>query len=443
MKKVLAFVFLFLVFCGFGVHGINFYKNDINSESVYVINKNSMAPVIEKNAKQRRSPASLTKIMTYIVACENIKDVSNYKIKVRQDVLDMVDPESSGCKLKDGEEFTALELFHCMMICSSGYAAMVIADYAGGGVENFVDLMNQKAQELGCNDTHFKNPDGIYDSEQYTTAEDMYKITKYAMNLPEFLNITGKSEYNLFNDDRDPIVTTNKMIDRKRGGEYYLPIVKGIKTGYLEQAGRCLVSYAEKNGETYIAVVMGGPVKDKKGAKIEKNMAMVDTKNIYLWIFENLVSAKLFSKDSPLKEISLKYVWNHDKLLISPQSDFYFSLPKNFSKDDIYVSFEIPGSVEAPVEAGDMMGTAEIFYKNEKIGDMNLVSSQTFKKNYLLVLNNFICGMFLSPISIMVFSLVMLFFVFYVLAFFRGNKKRKRRRGNVRVFYGPGNRKKY
>ncbi len=443
MKKILAFVFLFLIFCECGVYGINFYKNDINSESVYVINKNSMVPIIEKNTKQRRSPASLTKIMTYIVACENIKDVSNYKIKVCQDVLDMVDPESSGCKLKDGEEFTALELFHCMMICSSGYAAMVIADYAGGGIENFVDLMNQKAQSLGCNDTHFKNPDGIYDSEQYTTAEDMYKITKYAMNLPEFLNITGKAEYNLFNDNRDPIVTTNKMIDKKRGGEYYLPIVKGIKTGYLEQAGRCLVSYAEKNGETYVAVVMGGPVKDKNGAKIEKNMAMVDTKNIYLWIFENLVSAKLFSKDSPLKEIALKYVWNHDKLLLSPQSDFYFSLPKNFSKDDIYVRFEIPDSVEAPVEAGDMMGTAEIFYKNEKIGDMNLVSGQTFKKNYLLVFNSFICGIFLSPISIMVFSLIMLFLVFYIFSFFRGNKKRKRRKGNVRVFYGSGNRKKY
>lgn len=443
MKKFLAFVLLILFFCGLGVNGLNFYKNDINSESVYVINKNSDTPIIEKNAKQKRSPASLTKIMTYIVACESTKEVNTSKIKVRQEVLDMVDPESSGCKLKDGEEFTMMELFHCMMICSSGYAAMVIADYVGNGIDSFVDLMNQKAQALGCDDTHFKNPDGIYDSEQYTTAEDMHKITKYAMNLPEFLNITGKSEYYLFNDSRDPIVTTNKMIDKKRGGVYYLPCVKGIKTGYLEQAGRCLVSCAEKNGETYIAVVMGGPVKDNKGAKLEKNMAMVDTKNIYLWIFENLVSKKLYSKDSPLKEIKLKYVWNHDKLLLSPQSDFYFSLPKNFSTDDITVNCKTKDLVEAPIEAGDVMGAAEVFYKNEKIGEFNLVSNQAFEKNYLLVFNEFVRGVFLSPISIIVFSLALLFLVFYIMSFLRGNKRRRRRRANVKVFSNPRNRRRY
>ena len=443
MKRFLAFVFLFLILFSSVVYGLNFYNSDINSESVYVINKNSATPVIEKNINQKRSPASLTKIMTYIVACENIKDVNTNKIKVRQEVLDMVDPESSGCKLKDGEEFTMLELFHCMMICSSGYAAMVIADYVGNGIDNFVDLMNQKAHMLGCSNTHFKNPDGIYDDEQYTTAEDMYKITKYAMGLPEFLNITGKSEYYLFNDNRDPIVTTNKMIDRKRGGEYYLPCVKGIKTGYLEEAGRCLVSYAEKNGETYIAIVMGGPVKDKKGAKIERNLAMVDTKKIYTWIFENLVSAKLYSKDFPVKEIELKYVWNHDKLLVYPQYDFYFSLPKNFSKDDIYINFKIQDIVEAPVEAGDIIGTAEIFYKNEKIGDFNVVSSQTFKKNYLLVFNNFLRELFLSPISTMAISLFILLLVFYIFAVLKGNRRRKRRRSNVRVFSGYRNRKKY
>lgn len=444
MKRFLSFIFLLLILFNPVAYGLNFYNDDINSEAVYVINKNSTTPIIEKNINQRRSPASLTKIMTYIVACENIKDVSNYKIKVRQEVVDMVDPESSGCELKAGEEFTALELFHCMMICSSGWAAMVLADYAGGGVENFVDLMNKKAQELGCKDTYFKNPDGFYDSEQYTTAEDMYKITKYAMNLPEFLNITGKSEYSLFNDKRDPIVTTNKMIDKKRGGDYYLPYVKGIKTGYLEEAGKCLISYAEKNGETYVAVVMGGPVVDKKGARIEKNLAMIDTKKIYKWVFENLVSAKLYSKDSPLKEIDLKYVWNHDKLLVYPQSDFYFSLPKNFSKDDIRISFNVKDFVEAPVEAGDVMGTAEIFYKDEKIGDFNVVSSQTFNKNYLLVFNSFFCGLFLSPISTIVISLVILFLVFYIFAILKGNKRRKkRRRGNVKVFSGYRNRKKY
>ena len=99
--------------------------------------------------------------------------------------------------------------------------------------------------------------------------------------------------------------------------------------------------------------------------------------------------------------------------------------------------------MEAPVEAGDIIGTAEIFYKNEKIGDFNVVSSQTFKKNYLLVFNNFLRKLFLSPISTMAISLFILLLVFYIFAVLKGNRRRKRRRSNVRVFSGYRNRKKY
>lgn len=427
-KKLYIIIFSLLILLNLGnTKAAMFYEGNLSSDVVYVINKSTGTAVIEKNINKKRSPASITKIMTFIIAYEKSKDIDKTKVKATKEVLDLVDPESSGCELKDGEEFTILDLFHCMLICSSGDAAMVLANYAGGNVENFVNLMNEKAQSLRCTNTHFTNPDGFYNENQYTTAEDIYKITTYAMNIPGFLDIVAKSEYSLFGDERDPIVTTNKMIDPKRGGEYYLPYVKGIKTGYLEEAGRCLVSYAEKNNSTYICIVLGGPTTDEQGHSIEQNMAMVDTKNIYNWVFENLKTMKLYPKDFPVAETGLGLAWKHDTLLLFPKSDFYAVLPLEAKKEDIVIKVNAPESVDAPLHKGDVIGKADLFYKDQKIGAFDLVSSETFGKNYLLIILRFCNKILSSPIFMILFSLFILFTIFYILMMIRENKRRKSR----------------
>lgn len=434
-KKIfIALVAIFMFLNIFSVNAAMLYDEPLNSAAVYVVNKATGMSIIEKNIHEKRSPASLTKMMTYIVACENCKDAEKIKVKVRKDVLDLVDPESSGVKLKEGEEITLYNLFNCMLICSSGDAAMVIADYIGeGNINNFVDKMNQKAQELGCTDTHFENPDGFYNENQYSTAEDIYKIARFAMEFPGFMNIVSRSECNVFGDERDPIITTNKMIDLKRGGEYYCQYVKGIKTGYLQEAGRCLASYAQKGENAYISVVMGGPTVDENGLKIEKNMAMVDTKNIYNWAFENLKTFKLYPKDFPVAEIGLKYVWKHDKLLLVPDMDFSINLPVKAKKEDISLKIDAPDSVEAPVNKGDILGKAEVFYLGQKVGEFNVVSDSTFKKSYILMILKNCEYVVKSPVFIVLVIISIAFLAIYVMIAIRENKKR-RRRNKVKKF---------
>ncbi len=435
IKKIFSFLLIsFLVLGMSSANAAMFYDRELNSAAVYVVDMNTGFSIIEKNINERRSPASLTKIMTFIVAYEMAGDADQTRIRVRQEVLDLVDPDSSGVKLKDGEELSLENLFNAMLICSSGDAAMVIADYFGGGnILNFVDKMNAKLEAIGCSDTHFTNPDGFYNEEQYSTALDIYKITRYAMNVPGFLNIVSKSECNIFGDERDPIITTNKMIDPKRGGNYYYPYVKGIKTGYLEEAGRCLVSYAKKNGRIYLSVVMGGPVKDSNSNKIEKNMAMIDTKKIYVWAFDELKQIKLYSKSSPIDEVPLELVWNHDKLLLVPETDFLASLPAGFNKNDITLKVNIPEKIEAPVTCGEIIGSADVFYKEQGIGSFNVVSSATFKKSYFLVVMRFLGKVISSPIFIVVFSLFLILFIAYLFLLARVRKRRKRR-GKIRKF---------
>lgn len=425
------FAFLLVIIFTFGAFSVNaamLYKKELHSAAVYFVDMATGIPIIEKNIDEKRSPASLTKMLTFATAYEMAEDVNNIKVKVRQEVLDKVDPDSSGVKLKDGEEIDLMGLFNAMLICSSGDAAMVIADYFGeGDISKFVDKMNEKAKNLGCADTHFVNPDGFYDENQYSTASDIYKITKYAMNFPDFLNIVSKSECNIFGDERDPIITTNKMLDPKRGGKYYYPYVKGIKTGYLDDAGRCLVSYAEKNRRSYISVVMGGPVNDSKGNKIQENMAMIDTKNIYTWAFDELKSAKLYSKNSPIDEIPIEFVWNHDKLLLVPENDFFASLPADFEKKDISLKSSIPEKVKAPIKIGDVVGKADVFYKGELIGSFNVVSSSSFKKSYLLAVLYFFRNIVTSPIFLIIFALILILLIFYLRLFLRANIRRKRK----------------
>ena len=355
------------------IFSANFYKDNLNCDSVYMVDFNSDIPVVEKNISKRRSPASLTKIMTFIVAYENSENRNNTKVLVTKEILDNVDPESSGSKLREGESISITDLLNCMMISSSGYCAQTLANYIGGGdTQKFVSMMNEKALSLNCENTHFENPDGIYNENQYTTATDMYKITKYAMNNPDFLNIVSKSEYTMFGDERDPVVTTNRMIDKKRGGKYYCPWVKGIKTGYVDEAGRCLISYASKDGKVYVTVAMGGPTKDSEGNAISDNMAMMDTLALYNWAYENLKNITVCSRYKPLVETSLKFVWGKDNIFLSSNQDVNIIIPKEASKDNISLKYNIPDEIKAPVKKDDILGDAEIFYEGEKIKSIPL-----------------------------------------------------------------------
>ncbi|MBR2579474.1 MAG: D-alanyl-D-alanine carboxypeptidase [Clostridia bacterium] len=436
MKYLKSFFCVLLSFVlGFnGILAISFYNEPLNSESVYVVNENTGLSIVEKNIHQKRSPASLTKIMTFIVAYESVPNIADTKVRVRQDVLDTVDPESSGVHLKADEEISVLNLMHCILICSSGYAANVLADYVGAGdINSFVDKMNEKAAEIGCENTHFENPDGIYCENQYSTAFDMYKIAQYARNIPTFNNITSLCEYRCFGDERDPILTTNLTMDSKRGGIYYCPYVKGVKTGYTKEAGRCLISCAENSGMNYVSVVMGGPVEDENGRPIEKNMAMLDTKTVYNWIYKNLRLEKLYPKDFPVAETSLKYVWGADKLLLHPEKDFFGLIPKDFKKEDITLKTQIPEYVEATVKEGDIIGNAEVYYLGERLGSFKLVSPKTYKRNLFVQFLDFCKNLFANPIFMILFVIILILAAFYVIAMLKAARRRRNRR-KVRRF---------
>ena len=409
----------------------SFYDgSELKTESVYMINLETGMTVFEKDAEKRRSMASLTKIMTYIITFENVQDIYNEKATVKQDILNLLDKDSSVAELRAGDELSIFDLLHCLMICSGNDAAMVLADYVGkGDISLFIDMMNKKAEELNCENTHFTNPDGIYDEEHYSTALDMYKITRYAMDLPHFMEICGKREYSPFNDERDPIKTTNKMMNPNEE-LYYCPYVKGIKTGWHSEAGRCLVSFAEKDGISYICVAIGAPEIDIDGDNKDDNMAMIDTKNLYNWAFENLIIKEIAKRTDPFGQIKLDYAWKKDKIILSPEADIKLILPKDMDTSDIETEFNVPDFIEAPVEAGDRIGSAKLNYNGEALKEINLVSGETVQRNFFSFIVDNIKRIIFSGAFFTISIVLLPVGVFYLIFLFaiNGKKNKKKRK---------------
>ena len=376
---VVLAVMLLIISC-FGASAISYeYPEQLESETVLLINMDTGIPVLEKNADKVRYPASLTKVMTYIVASENIDDIYNTRVEIKQEVLNPLlgtGSSMSGLDYKVGESLTVVDLLYCLMVTSGNDAALVLADYVGGGdTDKFVQMMNEKAKELGCENTNFVNPHGLHDENHYSTAYDLYKITSYALTLPLFSQVTNTATYYCEGDDY-PLVTTNFMIDVNRGGDYYYTYAKGIKTGTTDEAGRCLITTGIADGYAYMCICMGAPYQNS-----DHNGAMTDAKGLLRWALLNLELDRMITTETPVSEIDINFTNSKDPIDLYPQETVYAILPKEREEGDVVKEANIPESIDAPVKKGDVVGTVTVYYKGEAVQTVNLVAGEDVEKS--------------------------------------------------------------
>ncbi len=399
------------------------------SKSIYLENLDTGTVVYQKDASARRFPASTTKIMTYIITAENVTDIDNTYVTVKSEILHLLDGTgSSMAGLEKDEKLSVYQLLCSLMIPSGNDAALILADYIGeGNINKFVDMMNSKAQALGCNDTHFANPHGLNDPNHYTTVEDMAKIVKYALTLPKFTEISNTVTSDVLGDDRY-LVTTNSMIDEYRGGEYYYPYAVGIKTGSTgNDSGYCLVSMAVKNGYTYLCVAYGAPYEDENGENYE-NGAMIDSVNLYEWAFNSLAIKTIIDKNDLAKEIGLNYAWNKDTIQLTPAESFSTIMPDNVSLDSIDKIYSIPESVDAPVRQGERIGTVTLSYANQKLATIDLLAGESVDRSELLTVIDGLKTIATSTWFIsVVIAVIVLALVYLIIAAVYNRRKKSRR----------------
>lgn len=222
----------------------------VSAESAILICGDDNSVIFEKNARSRMAMASTTKIMTCLVAIEkgNLQDV----VKVAPEAIGV---EGSSLYLQKGDSVTLEGLLYALMLRSANDTATAIACHIAGSVEGFADLMNEKAAELGLENTHFTNPHGLQDDDHYTSAYDFAVLASYAMKNETFAKIVGTRSYTVSLNDGDclkTVVNHNKMLRLYEGAN-------GVKTGFTKSSGRCLVSSAERDGVTMIAVTLNAP----------------------------------------------------------------------------------------------------------------------------------------------------------------------------------------
>ncbi|MBQ2604509.1 MAG: D-alanyl-D-alanine carboxypeptidase family protein [Acutalibacteraceae bacterium] len=404
----------------------------ITSQAVYLLNLDTETVVFERNSEKKMYPASTTKIMTYIIVVENVSDLNGEKVLVDKEILDkLIGTGSSLSNLEYfvGQYVTVYDLLNCLMVKSGNDAALLLAHHIGeGSIQKFIDMMNAKAEELGCENTHFMNPHGLHDEDHYTTASDLAVITRYAQTLPYFNEITNTLTAYLSVDTAKeyPLISTNYMINETSGGDYYYPYAKGIKTGTTDEAGYCLVSTANYSGYTYLCVVMGSPCIDSNGKQIETNGAMMDSRTLYKWAFTHLEIKSVISEQTPVCEIPVQLAWDQDTVLLVPQKAYSTILPTDVEPSSIDISVNIPESLTAPVIEGTVIGTATISYANQELTTVDLIASETVERSKILYFLDYATKVLHSRYVLIAAIVVVLLLIFYIIVTIAYNNRKKR-----------------
>lgn len=409
---------------------------DVDAEAVYFINLDTGKVIYEKDADKKVYPASTTKIMTALLALENIPDLDTPQIELKlyiQNALSCTGASLAG--ILRGETFTPRELLYAALLPSGNEAAMMLGDYVGdGSLDYFAEMMNEKAAELGAVNTHFVNASGMHDDDHYTTAYDMYLITMAALENETFREIVSTNYYYAGEDQNgNPLHwnTTNFLISP--GSTYYYPYATGVKTGTTDEAGRCLVSTAEKDGYHYLMVMMGAPQYDSNGEKLEENMVFKQTIELYDWAFSSFSNKTLIEKDVGVGEVPLKLArGGKDYLLIKSGEVFTDLLPNEIEASSITMELDLPAVVNAPIKEGEQVGTIRLMLAGEEIGSVSAVAAEDVDASLIATLIDQFKRLFRSFLAKFIVVFVILSIIAYItITVLRGRNKNRyyRRRG--------------
>ena len=438
-KVVISFFIAFFIFTNiFSIspQAVSFNINfEPKTESLFLLNLDKDIVVYEKDPHKKMYPAATTKIMTYIIVSEKVDDIDSTTVTIKPEILKKLLGTGSVSSISQASNtLTVRQLLHSLLIGSGNDAALILADFIGNGsIEGFVQMMNDKAESLGCYNTHFTNPHGLHNENHYTTAYDLATITKHALTLPSFAEISGTVTSKIMGEDIYPLVTTNLMIDPYRGGKYYYKYARGIKAGSTNEAGRCLVSTAANNGYTYLCVALGAPINDESGNKINDNYAMLDSKSLYEWAFSNLRIKQIVSQDKSLGEVKLKLSSNRDSILVYPIKNYSILLPKDVNTSSIDITLNTPETINAPIKNGQKVGTATLKYANAELTTIDIIAGEDVDANLFLLVIHYIVLVFTSIWFKILLALIILLIAIYFIAIIKYNKiNRSRKKRNKR-----------
>jgi D-alanyl-D-alanine carboxypeptidase/D-alanyl-D-alanine carboxypeptidase (penicillin-binding protein 5/6) len=341
-----------------------------DAEAYILVDAQTGDVLCEKDTQKVIYPASTTKIMTAILAIE-LGDLDQV-MTASQSAIDAIGYNGSNIGIIPGEKIRLENLLQAMLISSANEAANIIAENICGSTEEFLELMNSRAKELGASNTHYCNASGIHDPAHYTTAADLVCISRHAMTLPKFREIVSTHSFTMPVTNKHSkwpeLKNSNRLMLNSTSDLYE---INGIKTGFTGPAGYCLVSSARNaDGMELIAIVMG--VKNEGASENVRKYS----KELMDYGFTNFERIKLIEKGRVYRNIKVEDAADIYGLDLITEESLVRVLPKDVSKRNIQEISHLNGNIHAPVNKGDKIGYVEFLKDGVPIGRVDLLAAR-------------------------------------------------------------------
>lgn len=390
MKKFLSFCLVFLISITTFSGPISIFADSkdvsISSPNSVVLDYETGKVLYEKNGNEKIYPASTTKIWTAYLVIKNITNLDE-PVEIDKDLS----VEGSSMYLEKGEIFTVRELLQGLLIHSSNDAAEVLAEYVSESKESFADLMNKEAKAIGAKNTHFNNPHGLPDKEHYTTAYDMALIAREAMSNELIREIVSTKSITFESCDTSTsrrfitrtFVNTNKFLTSTEKIQYegkYVDIkydiVDGIKTGYTDDAGRCLLSSAVKNDMRVISAVYKDTGTD----------VYLDSRTLIDYAFDNYYTQTIINKTEYTNSERVLFT-KEKELLYEPAFNYKIVLEKGSKVSENYTT-KVTLDYDMPIKKGDKVGTLDVYNGKTLEKTINLIAQNDLNSIFGFITEN-------------------------------------------------------
>lgn len=404
------------------IYANNYIENspDISASSAILMDMDTGKILYSKNENERHYPASITKILTTLIALEYNKpqDIITFS----EDAVFGIDRSSSNLAMDVGEQITMQDALYSIMLMSANEVSSAVAEHIGGSVENFAKMMNQRAKQAGAINSNFKNPHGLHDDNHYTTAYDMAMIAKEAYKLPQFRKIISTITYQIQPTNKQPeiryLANQHYMI---KNTAYHYDGCTGGKTGFTDEAQSTLVTFAERNNLKLVCVVL----EEKGNQKYDDTIALLD------YGFDNFKLQTLSVLDYP-SSLNVYSENNSESLLgsvdiYSEHKTVDIVIEKDIDVDDIKQVLNIESKLTTPLDANSIVGSVDYYYNNELVCSINLKNLQEFKDIPVTkIVDNDNIKVKHGKIELIIISIPILFIILFIYIIYRKIKRKRR-----------------
>lgn len=385
-----------------------------------------------KAADEVRAPGAMMRFMVVTYTLHRLKETGldmdavtgSYTVEMFNNYVGGTGVPTAN--MQYGETWTLRDLLAVSFMQNASDAVTVLAYTLDGGVEEFVAGMNKLANEIGCDYTHFANMTGLDSLSQYTTARDMYRIIRYGQTFSAFEDIVSCRMYTVkpqAGGDERTLYSVNSM-HQASSMFYYSPLAFG-RTGLSSHEGRTCASVARDSGYEYLVVVMSCPETNDLG---ESGLHYQDTRTLFRWAFNRFEHSTLLAKSEILASAKVELSWKTDHINLVPEREFSTVVESKLDPDQIIKKVTVYEPVlQAPITKGQVLGKVELIVNvDQKIGEVNLVASDSLNRNWLLYALSGIAGFFSSPWFWLGILLLILLIGGYVVLNISYNRRRRR-----------------